>query len=146
MVRAYQEEGVAKDNRYPPEIEFSSANKIYVSKETNLRQCIKNAFNNELESVDFKSSPEASRETINEWVAKTTRDQIKNFISEGSLTTETKLVLANAAYFKGQWEFKFDPKITKKEVFYTTQEDYNFVDMMYSKNRYNFGKLIFELL
>ena len=79
----------------------------------------------DIEPVDFKTDPEAARLRINNWVAAKTADKIKDLLSEGTVTTQTRLVLANAVYFKGNWETEFVPgfspgsmtfKITENET------------------------------
>nr|CAD2189537.1 unnamed protein product [Meloidogyne enterolobii] len=67
---------------------------------------------------------------INEFVEKTTHDKIKNLISPDSLTTDTRLVLVNAVYFKGKWSCPFDSELTQKKTFYITEEKNKEVDMM----------------
>jgi serpin B len=57
--------------------------------------------------VDFKSSPEAARKQINNWVSDQTKKRIKDIIPAGALDPDTKLVLANAIYFKATWEYEF---------------------------------------
>ncbi|XP_037923407.1 serine protease inhibitor 88Ea-like isoform X2 [Hermetia illucens] len=120
-------------------IEFNSADKIYVSKETELRDCMKNVFNEELETKDFLQAPEESRNDINKWVEGVTRGHIKDILVPGTITQLTKLVLANAAYFKGSWSNKFNPDNTRKDVFYSSPDKQTFVDMMYKKGTFNHG-------
>ena len=52
--------------------------------------------------MDFRQ-PEQARKTINDWVAKQTKDKIKDLIARGVLTADTRLVLTNAMYFKSNW-------------------------------------------
>lgn len=54
----------------------------------------------QIQHLDFKSNPEASRQIVNGWVAAETRDHIKDLIPPDGITAATDLVLANAAYFK----------------------------------------------
>jgi len=70
-----------------------------------------------LHEVDFAGNAEGARETINTWVEKETRDKIKNLIPPGTLTPQTRLVLANAIYFKGTWASQFEKKATKNGDF-----------------------------
>jgi serpin B len=79
---------------------------------------IETAYNSPLEKVNFVSAPEWSRQEINNWVADKTEDRIKNLIPEGAITTDTRLVLTNAIYFKGDWLYKFNKKMTKEKKFY----------------------------
>ena len=57
-----------------------------------------------LVEVDFAKS-EAARKRINDWVVKETRDKIKDLIGPGVITALTRMVLANAIYFKGNWQY-----------------------------------------
>jgi serpin B len=63
--------------------------------------------------VDF-NSPEAT-EIINAWVREQTADRIKNLFDQ--LGAETKVVLANAVYFKADWARSFAPGATTTESF-----------------------------
>jgi len=67
--------------------------------------------------VDFKAAPEAVRLTINQWVEKQTESKIKDLLPPRSVNSNTKLVLTNAIYFKGNWQTQFDKASTKDEDF-----------------------------
>jgi serpin B len=79
---------------------------------------IKDNYGAGVEELDFKNATEASRETINEWVAKKTAEKIQNLLAEGVLTKQTRLVLTNAIYFKGTWQDPFAKGDTKPEDFH----------------------------
>ncbi len=51
--------------------------------------------------VDF-SEAAAAANIINAWIAKNTHGMIKYMLSSDSFSNETRLVLANAVYFKGK--------------------------------------------
>jgi serpin B len=70
--------------------------------------------------VDFRTAPEEARGTINDWVAKETRDKIKDLLPQGTVTRDTRLVLTNAIYFKGDWQDPFKKEATKDLPFTTT--------------------------
>ena len=59
------------------------------------------------ETVDFRGDPEAARRQVNGWVERQTHDKIKDLLGPGSVTPATRLVLANAVYFKGDWRSPF---------------------------------------
>ncbi|MFH1227997.1 MAG: serpin family protein [Planctomycetota bacterium] len=65
-----------------------------------------------LNPVDFLKATEEARQTINKWVEVQTNDKIKDLIQKGVLTPDTKLVLTNAIYFKGNWMTQFDKNKT----------------------------------
>ena len=66
---------------------------------------------------DFRHAPEAARNTINNWVEDQTKHKIKDLLPPGSVTTDTRLVLSNAIYFKGLWESPFKKEVTKEAPF-----------------------------
>lgn len=98
-------------------------------------------FSENLEKLNFAKDAEGSRVKINNFVDDVTKGNIKDLLVPGSLTESTKLVLANAAYFKGQWASKFDPRATQKQIFYESGSKQTFVDMMQKTGHYNYGRL-----
>jgi len=72
-----------------------------------------------LEDTDYVADPEGSRMAINEWVAEMTRDKIDELLKPGTITVDTRLVLANAIYFKADWASQFDPADTTDGSFTT---------------------------
>jgi serpin B len=71
--------------------------------------------------VNFRSNPEGARGSINHWVEKETHNRIKDIVPPSALSTQTRIVLANAIYFKARWAEAF-----KKED--TTPEDFTLAD------------------
>jgi len=65
-----------------------------------------------INQVDFKGSSELVRLVINSWVEEETKQKIKDLIAEGILSPLTRLVLANAIYFKGKWASQFEKRAT----------------------------------
>ncbi|CAH0556514.1 unnamed protein product [Brassicogethes aeneus] len=111
--------------------EFTNANKIYVADNIPIRECMKSLFHEELEEIAFNQDPEGARKYINNWVENSTHNMIKDLMPPGTIDQSTNLVLVNAAYFKGIWENKFNPNLTKKEVFYVSPSKQIMVDMMH---------------
>ncbi|MFN7147678.1 MAG: serpin family protein, partial [Myxococcota bacterium] len=68
--------------------------------------------------LDFSSDPDGSRTAINGWVEDVTNDRIVDLLPEGSITDLTRLVLANAIYFKASWSVPFDPAATTDADFH----------------------------
>lgn len=127
-------------------VEFHTVDKIFVSKETELRECLQKQFDENISKLDFVRDPEGSRKTINEFVEEVTRGNIRDLLTPGTLTEETKLVLANAAYFKGQWASQFDPENTKPGIFYTHNNLPVYVDMMEKTASFNYGLYLFPVI
>ncbi len=71
-----------------------------------------------LEQVDFKGAVETARVTINTWVSDQTEKKIAELIKRDSISPETKLIITNAVYFKGQWSKQFETGATKPEPFH----------------------------
>ncbi|HSV86866.1 MAG TPA: serpin family protein [Levilinea sp.] len=70
-----------------------------------------------LRLVDFIHAAEAARQQINTWVEDETQDKIKDLIPEDALDSMTRLVLANAIYFKAAWQNQFEAAITQEAPF-----------------------------
>lgn len=81
-------------------------------------------------NVDYKQAPEAAREAINQWVEEETQQKIKELIPSGAINDLTRLVLANAIYFKGAWRYQFDASDTAEAPFYLLNGSKTNVDMM----------------
>jgi serpin B len=62
-----------------------------------------------MNTVDFEKAPDDARDAINAWVAGKTENQIPMLFPAGSIGVDTRLVLANAVYFHGDWLTPFDP-------------------------------------
>ena len=57
---------------------------------------------------DFAGAPEAARTDINNWVSNQTEQMIPELFPQGTITSATRLVLANAVFFHGDWLLPFD--------------------------------------
>jgi serpin B len=55
----------------------------------------------------FATAPEPARQTINEWIAAETENQIPTLFPQGSINNLTRLVVANAVFFHGDWKIPF---------------------------------------
>lgn len=76
------------------------------------------AYHSPLQKMNFRSAPEGSRMEINKWVEDQTEERIKDLIPPGGINIDTRLVLTNAIYFKGDWLYQFDKKETRDKKFY----------------------------
>jgi serpin B len=68
--------------------------------------------------ADFRSQADAVAREINRWVAEKTDDKIQNILPPGSVNSVTRLVLANAIYFKGAWADPFKNRYTTIKPFH----------------------------
>jgi serpin B len=101
---------------------------------------VKSKYHPELKNVDFTNNilREATRREINAWVEKNTNDKIKNILSQGDLTSLTRLVLVNAIYFYGDWASPFKKASTKTKAFSMMDGTSDTMPFMNQKNRYNY--------
>ena len=83
-----------------------------------------------LHTVDYVNAPEAARHAINGWVSEETMKKIEDLIPEGAIDALTRLVLANAIYFKGSWYTAFDSNATTFAPFTMLDGSQIDVDMM----------------
>ncbi|MBN1619170.1 serpin family protein [candidate division WOR-3 bacterium] len=85
-------------------------------------------------NLDFVNDPEGSRNKINFWVEEKTEGKIKDLLSPGQINPLTTLVLTNAIYFKGTWQYTFDAEKTAKAPFYLSEDKTVETDMMFLDN------------
>lgn len=67
--------------------------------------------------LDFAADPDAARQQINDWADRETEGMIKDVIPPGSVDPSTRMVLANAIYFKAAWQEAFVKKLTRNVTF-----------------------------
>jgi serpin B len=91
-----------------------------------------------LNQVDFKGATEAARLTINQWVEQKTQDKIKDLLQPGALESNTRLVLTNAIYFKGDWITQFDKAQTKNEDFYLAPTKTTTAPLMHRESNFRY--------
>lgn len=77
-------------------------------------------FGGELTESDFRNNYEAILLEVNKWVESQTNEKIKDLFKKGDFTSDTRLVLVSAIYFKGLWANPFDLNSTKSETFTLT--------------------------
>jgi serpin B len=91
-----------------------------------------------LNQVDFEGASETARLTINHWVEQKTQDKIKDLLQPGSLKPDTRLVLTNAIYFKGDWQTQFDKTLTKDEDFHLSPAQTKTAPLMHRTGGFNY--------
>jgi serpin B len=78
---------------------------------------VRDHFDAELTSLDFKRDAESSRLRINRWVENKTEEKILDLIPPEAIQPETRMVLTNAIYFMSNWENEFNEHFTKERPF-----------------------------
>jgi len=82
------------------------------------RDTLAESYDAPLRLTDFAGITEQARMDINDWVSNATNKKIEDLMGPGTITPDTRLVLANAIYFKGTWKLQFDAKKTEFAPFY----------------------------
>ena len=68
--------------------------------------------------ADFVNQFASVRSEINDWVYDQTEEKIKDLLPEGVLSSDTRMVLVNAIYFKADWLSQFDAADTFEAPFH----------------------------
>jgi len=123
------------------------ANGLFIQQDYSIlesyREVLEAAYMAGIFSVDFRLSQ--AMKQINQWAERKTNGMIRHLL--GELSKETKLVLANAIYFKALWRDPFDGKLTEKKPFYLGRRIESFlrqelvpVDMMLKTSTFRYMK------
>jgi serpin B len=124
---------------------WTLANRMWVQKGLRLEpaylKTTRESFRSELGELDFKSDPEPARGVMNRWVEEKTEKRIQELFPQGSINPLTRLVLANAIYFKGLWEKPFDKKYTVEAPFHVSASATGPVQMMHLIHGFGFASV-----
>lgn len=85
--------------------------------------------------ADFANDPDGGRQSVNAWVSERTSNRIPSLLAPGTITPLTRIVLANAIFFKGRWAGEFDPARTTMEPFHRADSRVVTVPLMHRKGR-----------
>lgn len=88
--------------------------------------------------VDFARATEQARQIINAWVEKETYDKIKDLLQQGVLQSDTRLMLTNAIYFKGDWATQFKKDQTREETFHLSPSKTSKAPLMNQMNLFGY--------
>ena len=84
-----------------------------------------------IQRADFRRQSGLEVDRINAWVSKQTQGQIEDLFSASDFSSSTRMVLANAIYFKGDWLTPFNAGLTKVQPFQLTSGKETKVPMMH---------------
>tara|TARA_R110002012_G_scaffold322033_1_gene553997 strand:- start:7708 stop:8916 length:1209 start_codon:yes stop_codon:yes gene_type:complete len=116
-------------NNFPIEPAFINTNKEF--------------YMSEVANVDFQDPSTVSK--INNWTSKNTNGKIDKLVD--GFDAETVLFLANATYFKSDWQYKFDKDKTQLVLFFTSPETSKEVSMMNMQaNVLNYRSALFSAI
>ena len=94
-----------------------------------------NYFKAETGALDF-SSPQSAK-IINDWAQESTHGRIKDIV-QWPINPLTRVILANAIYFKGRWAREFDKSATKDHPFTSPDGTQKQVPMMQQQGHFDY--------
>jgi serpin B len=94
-----------------------------------------NYFQAETGALDF-TSPQSAK-IINDWADENTHGQIKDIV-QWPIDPLTRVILANAIYFKGRWAHEFDKSATKDRAFTSPDGSQKQVPMMQQQGHFDY--------
>ena len=125
-------------NKPNPNYQLATANDLWIQQglrpNQNYLDTVQRYYSGKVTNLDFKNSPEPSRQTINKTIAKYTQQMIPEVLPASSIDTNTVTVLTNAVYFKGDWKNTFAP--SEKRPFNKFDGSIIDVDMMHEQAPY----------
>lgn len=83
-----------------------------------------------IRDVDFVQQADQAAGIINEWIALQTNGRITNIVDKSLASSDTRLILTNALYFKGRWKKPFPPSTAPPVKFKGTSNAQAQVQMM----------------
>ncbi|XP_037790930.1 leukocyte elastase inhibitor-like [Penaeus monodon] len=117
---------------------FTVANRAFIHNNLPIRPCISNLLKTEVERVNFLDTlPLVAH--INNFASASTKGRITEIVSADDLV-DALMVLINAAYFKGTWQYFFDAAATTPREFYVTPGDSVMTPMMKQATSLRYGE------
>ena len=97
------------------------ANALWVQRDFELRSdyldLVRRQYGGEASAVDFIGAPSEAIATINRWADEKTAGRIKGLQARKIITVDTRLILTNSIYFKGDWLRPFRASGTSQRPF-----------------------------
>jgi len=101
----------------------------------NYSNTVRQIFDADVREFDFGQQGAQSVKEINNYVAERTNDKINELLQEGDVDALTRMVLVNAVYFKGVWQYQFDPQDTSELDFSSVDANKINTPFMYREAR-----------
>ncbi|XP_075556706.1 ipis-1-like [Dermacentor variabilis] len=129
---------------YAPDVTFHMASRMLCDYRYKIREeytsLLEDYYKTSVRLVGFKERAEGVRDEANAWVSKHTAHKIKDLLPPGSVNATTILVLMNAIYFKGFWEFPFQKMLVKPRTFHLDSNKSVTVKMMSQVGSFKVGR------
>ncbi|XP_011505093.1 PREDICTED: LOW QUALITY PROTEIN: uncharacterized protein LOC105367929 [Ceratosolen solmsi marchali] len=123
-------------------IELKNAIKLWLATDVrllkNYSDILHYFYKGEIQSVNFNNIGETIK-IINEWAAQQTHGHINSIIDEGFFSTNTRIILTTAVYFKGVWLQAFDKTATSLRCFHVAAVGCKKVPLMENIAEYKYA-------
>jgi len=124
-------------------IHLSIANALWAQKDyrflKTFTDVVRKSYEAEAKNVDFRGETEDVRKKINAWIEEKTENKIVELLKPGTVSKDTRLILTNAIYFKGNWASQFRKNQTTEMPFFLNKGNSIMVPMMQKKGeRFNY--------
>ncbi len=123
------------------ETTLNIANSIWLNKDKSSGEVkFKDEYKKIVEDYYFGEVREVNQkdlvETVNDWIAKKTKDKIKDVLSREN--EDALSILVNTLYFKGDWASKFEKNSTYEETFTSRNNEEKDIDFMHEFAKYDY--------
>ncbi|XP_077391463.1 antithrombin-III [Festucalex cinctus] len=121
------------------------ANRLFGDRSLRFRAAFRNisrrVYGADMMPLDFRGEPEASRATINAWVANKTENNIREALPAGAVAADAVLVLVNSIYFKARWLHQFHAEDAYEAPFQVDARRRCSAQMMFQENVFRHAHL-----
>lgn len=138
QLNSQNKDALSKLTSLDKSIALQAANAIFVDNKAPVNktftQTCKSVYGAEATNLDF--AKQEAVDTINKWCSDHTQGKIPTILN--TLSPQAFMVLINAIYFKGTWEYKFKPEATQPGPFKLANGKEVKVDMMSQTKHFNY--------
>lgn len=117
------------------------SNTVWVDKKFQVAAGFENAvsstYYSDFKQIEFVKTAQAVID-INRWISDKTNQRITNMVSPSDINSETKLMISNVVYFKGEWLNKFEKSRTTEAIFFTDDDNQYTIDFMNTTEKLNY--------
>ncbi|KAG7188358.1 hypothetical protein KM043_008013 [Ampulex compressa] len=116
-------------------VRLDIANAIFVQNGYSIRPeyrtIVENCYKSEVLNLDFARNGGEAKNVINNWVSRKTMGKISSILMDVP-SPATKVIMASALYFNGEWNQHFINGATARKTFFIEEKETITVDMMYN--------------